>query len=654
MVKSMARSVCRFGTPRILLWLLSGCLSTVCCGGGGGASASPPQPTSQTTITSVTVSPNSSSIIPTASQQFTASVQGTGSFSSAVNWSINDVSGGNSTVGTITAMGLYVAPTITPAPAVVTVKATSVQDSSEFGTAAVTINVMPPQSTFFSTAAEEAYSTYQLPGDGDLWPSCWADDDNLYAANGDGTAFTGAATRYDLAVSAIGGMPPALTGSTVATNVGTNWSGSSYNRKPTGMLCTGGAIYLAFQNLNSSNFNDAPAASIAKSSDHGVTWTWDASGPMFGTPNNSTDPAAYKFTTVFFLDYGKNSASAIDSYVYAYGLDNNWREQQALYLARVPNSSIQNRSAWQFYSGATGGVATWSSDIGQKLPVLVDQRLLYPVMLGTDCPANQAVIGQGGVVYDAPLQRYIFSSWSCTTHEIYEAPNPWGPWSHVLSNDFGPLRSLQNRGQYGTSIPAKFISTDGKTLYLQSNVCCGGDSYTFSLRKVYLQTYSVISPTNSFSNTNLASVPGTQAISKSTHFGLLCGLNCSDLMNSSTTNNSEDDFDEELKPADWWGYTWPQTYNFNRVVYQTGNIFADGGWFSGDLRVQVRQNFQWIDISGITVAPSYPYSNAAGSQATYTFSFPNTWGDGVRIIGTPGGTSHYTSVSQLSIYYTSP
>lgn len=44
----------------------------------------------------------------------------------------------------------------------------------------------PPQSAFFSTAALESYSTYQMSGDGDLWPSCWADDDNLYAANGDG------------------------------------------------------------------------------------------------------------------------------------------------------------------------------------------------------------------------------------------------------------------------------------------------------------------------------------------------------------------------------------------------------------------------------------------------------------------------------------
>lgn len=78
---------------------------------------------------------------------------------------------------------------------------------------------------------------------------------------------------------------------------------------------------------------------------------------------------------------------------------------------------------------------------------------------------------------------------------------------------------------------------------------------------------------------------------------------------------------------------------------------ADGGWYASDLRLQVRQNFQWIDVTGTTIIPAYPYSNAAGSQTTYTFRFPKTWGDGVRIIGTPGGTSHFTSISKLGVYH---
>jgi hypothetical protein len=508
----------------------------------------------------------------------------------------------------------------------------------------------PQESHFFSTIAEERFSSYQMKGNGDLWPSCWAGDDNLYAADGDGKGFGKVYT--DMAVSRITGAPRELIGTTIATNVGTNWSGAVYTRKPTGMLCRGGAIYLAFQNLNESTFNDAPAASIAKSVDNGVTWTWDTNAPMFGTPVNPASPEAYKFTTIFFLDYGKDSANAIDGYVYAYGLDNNWRSQETMFLGRVPADKVQTRKAWEFYAGTNGdGTPLWTTGITHKVPVLTDTRLLYPVMFGPDCPPYQQVIAQGGVTYDAPLQKYIFASWSCSTHELYEASQPWGPWKHFQSTDFGPRRLKRNQGQYGSSIPSKFISADGRTLWLQSNVCCGGDSYRFSLRRVYLQPAHPSSPSKGPSTDNLALSAGTRAMSKSTHFGTLCGRNCSDQLNSGDTTVSEDDYDEQVKTSDWWGYIWPQVYNINQVVYTTGTMFSNGGWYEAKLRVQVRRNFEWVDVPGVTVTPSYPYTTNAGSFTTYTFKMPNTAGDGVRIIGQPGGTGYFTSINQLGVYF---
>jgi Bacterial Ig-like domain (group 2) len=85
------------------------------CGGGGSGSPPPPPPTS--TITSVTVSPSGTDLFIKATQQFTANVQGTGSFNSAVTWYVNDAQGGNATVGTISAGGLYTAPSAVPNPA---------------------------------------------------------------------------------------------------------------------------------------------------------------------------------------------------------------------------------------------------------------------------------------------------------------------------------------------------------------------------------------------------------------------------------------------------------------------------------------------------------------------------------------------------------
>lgn len=509
-----------------------------------------------------------------------------------------------------------------------------------------------PHSTFFATAQEEAYSTYQLPGDGDLWPSCWADDDNLYTANGDGLAFTPAAyqpfeyaDRFDMAVSRISGMPPDLSGTTIATDVGTNWSGPGYNRKPTGMLCVRRTLYLAFQNLEEHVFNSIPAASIAQSTDHGVTWTWDSSAPMF---SNS------EFTTIFFLDYGQNSEHAIDEYVYAYGFDQSWRGQQQLFLGRVPNTGVLERARWQFYSGTDeSGRPVWTSDIHAKVPVLEDTRLFYPQVFGDFCCPNGHALGQGGVTYNAPLKRYIFASWSHATHQFYESPTPWGPWNLFLLHDFGPALLSLNRGMYGTHIPSKFISADGKLMYVQSNVCCKGDSYTFALRKLYVQPYAPTTPTNGKDeNNNLAQTgAGTTAISKSTHFGTLGGVNFSSALNNGNLTESEDDWDQEIKPFSWWGYTWNQAYNLNKVVYTTGKMFSDGGWYNGDLTIQVRQNFTWIDVSGLSITPAYPYDQTAGANVSYSFTFADIWGDGVRIIGVPGGAAYFTSIAELDIYY---
>ncbi len=551
----------------------------------------------------------------------------------------------------------------------------------------------PPQSTFFSTVAEESYSTLQLSSsNGDLWPSCWADDGNLYAANGDGKGFS--SSFYHMAINKIvGNLPGTLTGSWIAGDVGRVYvtgAPNPYTDKPTGMLCINNVIYLAFQNLNEKTFNDVPAASIIMSSDHGLTWTQPPADPMFGTPyaynsGGPPNPNAYLFTTIFFLDYGQNSTNdpLNDGYVYAYGLDNNWSDQQAMYLARVPHTSVLDRSTWTFYSGTTSNGPTWTSDITAKTPVLLDQSLRYPQMYtdpNSACPptepinpqgstmTGQPVIGQGGVVYDKPLSRYIFASWSCVSHELYEARNPWGPWSHLemgrtsasstptATTDFGPLHLTQNRGQYGTSIPSKFISADGLSMYLQSNLCCSGNSYNFALRHLYLQPYVSSSASNQPSGTNLATVTGARAISKSTHLGSLCGLNCSDQLAGTATNLDEDDFDDENKATDWWGYVWPQVYTFNQVIYTTGGqtngtMFSDGGWFSGNLVVQVRHNSQWTNVAGVAVTPAYPYSSSTPAFTAYTFNLPDVSGDGVRILGTPGGAKTFTSIANLGVYF---
>ncbi len=112
----------------LLLVLASLTLMAAC---GGGSSVPP------TTITSVSVSCSPSTIQYGQTSQCSATVTGTGNFSSGVTWAASS--------GTISASGLFTAPSGGVTSLQVTITATSTQDTSKAGTATVTVN--PVQQT---------------------------------------------------------------------------------------------------------------------------------------------------------------------------------------------------------------------------------------------------------------------------------------------------------------------------------------------------------------------------------------------------------------------------------------------------------------------------------------------------------------------------
>ena len=88
----------------------------------------------------VTVSPASATVITGATQQFTATVDG--SNSAAVTWMVAGVAGGNAATGTISSTGLYTAPATVPTSAV-SVTAVDASDTAASATAPVTVTVNP-------------------------------------------------------------------------------------------------------------------------------------------------------------------------------------------------------------------------------------------------------------------------------------------------------------------------------------------------------------------------------------------------------------------------------------------------------------------------------------------------------------------------------
>ncbi len=125
----------QLGFALLLVWI-----STIFIGCGGGNEQStpppgPPPPPPGNNI-SVTVSPSTATVTIGQTTTFTAQVQNT--TNPSVTWAVNGVAGGNSTVGTISAAGLYTAPGRVPSGAV-TITATSAADTSKSANASVNV-----------------------------------------------------------------------------------------------------------------------------------------------------------------------------------------------------------------------------------------------------------------------------------------------------------------------------------------------------------------------------------------------------------------------------------------------------------------------------------------------------------------------------------
>jgi len=127
-------------------------------------STSPP---GQTSVT-VSVTPPTANVFLGATQQFQSVVSG--SSNSGVVWQVNGVTGGSAGSGTISATGLYAAPTTMPA-GTVTVTAVSDADAADSGSASVTlennieISVAPPTANVPAGGAQVFTATMTASGD---------------------------------------------------------------------------------------------------------------------------------------------------------------------------------------------------------------------------------------------------------------------------------------------------------------------------------------------------------------------------------------------------------------------------------------------------------------------------------------------------------
>jgi hypothetical protein len=283
--------------------------------------------------------------------------------------------------------------------------------------------------------------------DCDNWPMTWADDDALYTAYGDGRGFVPHVERkLSQGFARIDGGPSDFRGVNIRTPSGELEGDGPRGGKASGMLMADGAVYLWVRNLKN--------AQLWRSPDRLRTWekgfTFDRG---FGSPA--------------FLNFGRNYAGARDGYVYAYSQEgpSAYEVDDGVVLARAPKARLMDRAAWEFRAGGA-----WSRDIAAARPVF-----RYP-----------GHVQRVDAVWHAVAKRVLLvvsyghtGGWG-----IYDAPDPWGPWTTVFHTEYWGLG-----GTHGYRIPGKWIAPDGRSLALVfSGLIYDGTSYdAFCVRQMKLE-----------------------------------------------------------------------------------------------------------------------------------------------------------------------
>jgi CubicO group peptidase (beta-lactamase class C family) len=271
----------------------------------------------------------------------------------------------------------------------------------------------------------------------DNWPATWGDDDNLYAAYGDGWGFEPKATeKLSLGIAKISGLPPEFRGHNVRTESGERTGDGAKGAKASGMLMVDGMLYMLVRNVANSQ--------VAWSPDRGKTWKW----------------CPWRFTTSFgaptFLNFGKNYDGARDGYVYVYSHDSDSAYEAAdrMVMARVAKDRIRRQDAYQYFKGMDdSGRPVWTKDVREQGAVFVNPGRCY----------------RSGISYNAGLRRYMWCQTLYAREDmrtagglgIFDAPEPWGPWTTVFYAehwDVGPGET--------SSLPTKWMSADGRRCHL--------------------------------------------------------------------------------------------------------------------------------------------------------------------------------------------
>lgn len=209
-----------------------------------------------------------------------------------------------------------------------------------------------------------------------------------------------------------------------------------------------------------------PFVGFRISEDNGLTWKECPHTPeksLFGETGINGYPV--KIGSPHFVDFGKNMEYSPDgkAYMVAHGADINdphprfwnssWITGDQVYLLRVEPGieNMNDASEWEFYAGKdVKGNPVWTNDFKQIKPLL-------------EWNDNMGCVT---VTYNPGLKKYIM----CVTDggNTVSKMNTYLLESGSLTGEWKIISYMEDFGEqaYFVNIPSKFISKDGKTMWL--------------------------------------------------------------------------------------------------------------------------------------------------------------------------------------------
>jgi len=257
--------------------------------------------------------------------------------------------------------------------------------------------------------------------------------------------------------------------------------------KPAGLLDIDGLLYFA---VEAHNYGLEPSFTrqenihgwIVTSQDYGRTWNRHATPRYFFTG---------RLSSVHFLQFGKGYQGGRDGFVYAYfpaaeDGKSYWENGDFMLLGRVPKDKLLIRNAWDFYTSLdNSNQPVWNMDDGLASPVFRYNKMCGENHVSYNFGISRYILGNYGFVDDQLNPRPNHQgSWPQSAYRsqlsLYEAPEPWGPWSLFYQDD-----NWGTYGDYQPSFPTKWMSQDGKVMFMVSSGTY--DDYNFTVQKMTLK-----------------------------------------------------------------------------------------------------------------------------------------------------------------------